>query len=105
LADRESSFEDYKKVELEAALDGHLRANTSVFSSDKRLAEYYRRLAQPPRIVSPVKLKTEFAGSGDEVKKPSRRRQTKAKDDVEARCVTLPPRASFSGVARPRGPK
>jgi hypothetical protein len=77
-------FEDYKKVELEAALDEHLRANTSIFSADKRLADYYRRLAQLPRVVSPIKLKTEPAASGDEAKKLSRRRQTnKVKDDVE----------------------
>ena len=81
----------FGRLSLKTALDEHLRANTSIFSEDRRLADYYRRLAQLPRVVSPIKLKTEPAASGDEAKKLSRRRQiNKVKDDVEVTCVILP---------------
>ncbi|KAK2758361.1 hypothetical protein FQN54_004210 [Arachnomyces sp. PD_36] len=79
-------FEDYKKPELEGALDEHLSANKSIFSGEAKFHDYYRRLAQPPRA-SPVKRepKTEVSPSGDEApKRPSRlRRQTKVKEEAD----------------------
>ncbi|PGG97699.1 hypothetical protein AJ79_09107 [Helicocarpus griseus UAMH5409] len=82
-------YEDYKKVELEGALDDHLSANRASLSGEQKLAEYYRRLSQPARA-SPIKRepKTEPAGitSGEEVaKRPARaRRQIKPKQEIEA---------------------
>jgi hypothetical protein len=75
------SYADLKKIELESALDGHLRANSSIFSGDKRLADYYRRLSQPGRVSSPVKKepKSETAlVPSDEPKKTMRRRKADA---------------------------
>lgn len=91
-----SSYEDLKKADLEVALDEHLRANSSIFSGDKRLAEYYRRLSQPSRVSSPVKKepKIDTTTPGDETKRPSRRRQAKA--EPEATCVPI-----FSFVVTP----
>jgi hypothetical protein len=85
-----SSYEDYRKAELEVALDEHLRTNSSIFSGDKRLADYYKRLSQPTRISSPIKkdLKIESSTPTDEVKKVARRRNTKVKDDPDVTCVS-----------------
>lgn len=55
-ADR-NSYSDYNKNDLAVALDKHLRENRSIFSGDKKLAEYYKRLAQPPRGGSPAEKK------------------------------------------------
>lgn len=71
------SYADLKKAELESALDSHLRANTSIFSGEKRLADYYRRLSQPARMSSPVKKEPKTESSvisvGSEEKRSSRR--------------------------------
>ncbi|KAK2790245.1 hypothetical protein FQN53_000011 [Emmonsiellopsis sp. PD_33] len=87
-------FEDFKKTELEAALDDHLSANRASLSGEQRLADYYRRLSQPSRA-SPIKRepKTEPMSSGEEVKRPTRtRRQVKPKQEIEASLVTPAPR-------------
>jgi hypothetical protein len=83
------SYEDYKKTELEAALDEHLNANRSSLSKEQKLADYYKRLSHPARS-SPVKREPrgEVHISGDEVKKPTRsRRQTRPKEEIEATFV------------------
>jgi hypothetical protein len=83
------SYADLKKAELEVALDTHLRANSSIFSGEKRLSDYYRRLSQPPRVSSPVKKEPKAeasATSSTEEKRPSSRRR---KTPVEA-CVSSP---------------
>ena len=64
------SYENYRKTELEIALDEHLNANRSSLSKEQKLADYYKRL------------------SGDEVKRPARsRRQTRPKEEIEATFV------------------
>ena len=83
------SYENYRKTELEIALDEHLNANRSSLSKEQKLADYYKRLSQPSRS-SPVKKepKGEIATSGDEVKRPARsRRQTRPKEEIEATFV------------------
>ncbi|OAX79310.1 hypothetical protein ACJ72_06370 [Emergomyces africanus] len=80
------SFEDFKKTELEVALDNHLAANRSSLSGEQKLADYYRRLSQTSRS-SPIKKepKAEPATSGDDARRPSRsRRQIKPKTEIEA---------------------
>jgi hypothetical protein len=61
-------------------LDSHLRANSSIFSGEKRLADYYKRLAQPARVSSPVKKepKAETSSIASEEKKSTRRRKPSA---------------------------
>ncbi|KLJ08173.1 hypothetical protein EMPG_16375, partial [Blastomyces silverae] len=79
-------FEDYKKTELEAALDEHLAANRASLSGEQRLADYYRRLSQTSRS-SPIKRepKPEPAMSSDDTRRPSRsRRQVQPKQEIEA---------------------
>ncbi|RAO66667.1 uncharacterized protein BHQ10_002679 [Talaromyces amestolkiae] len=79
-------YADLKKAELEAALDSHLRANSSIFSGEKRLADYYRRLSQPARLSSPVKKEPKSESSlisvGSEEKRVSRRTR-KASTEAE----------------------
>ncbi len=50
---RDYSYASLKKAELEVALDEHLRANSSTYSKDPSLSEYYKRLGSTSR--SPVK--------------------------------------------------
>jgi len=89
------SYADLKKAELETALDHHLRANSSIFSGEKRLADYYRRLSQPARMSSPVKKepKSEPSGIsvGSEEKRSSRRTR---KVSTEAYVFFFPKDAS-----------
>lgn len=76
-----NSYADLKKAELETALDKHLRANSSIFSGEKRLSDYYRRLSQTPRVSSPVKREPKAEAStiaSPEEKKPSSRRRKSA---------------------------
>ncbi|OJJ72386.1 hypothetical protein ASPBRDRAFT_54238 [Aspergillus brasiliensis CBS 101740] len=76
-------YEDLTKPDLAAALDRHLQANESIFKTDARLADYYRRLSQSPRVYSPAKRgpKVEASPTPDEAAAPRsvRRRQVKAK--------------------------
>ncbi|KMP05416.1 hypothetical protein DIZ76_015711 [Coccidioides immitis] len=83
-------YDDYKKPELEAALDEHLSANRTTLSKEQRLSDYYRRLLQPPRS-SPIKREPKPDGpSGlDDSVSPSKRmtrsrRPLKPKQEVEA---------------------
>lgn len=69
-------YEDLKKSDLETALDAHLRENRAIFSGDKRLADYYRRLSQPARVSSPVKKEPKRDVSPEETKRPVRRSRT-----------------------------
>ncbi|PWY90745.1 hypothetical protein BO70DRAFT_328665 [Aspergillus heteromorphus CBS 117.55] len=79
-----NEYEDFTKPELAAALDSHLQKNRSIFHSDTRLSDYYRRLAQSPRtaarVASPAKrgLKVEETPSADEAPKSVRRRPAAA---------------------------
>ncbi|KAJ5263621.1 hypothetical protein N7478_011226 [Penicillium angulare] len=76
-------FSDYNKNELVAALDKHLSDNRAIFSNDKKLAEFYSRLASPPRRGSPVKREPKVELTAIE-KTPARtpgRRSTKAKEE------------------------
>lgn len=73
------SYETLLKSDLEVALEEHLRANESRLSKDPTLQPFYRRIAASP-------VKRESAGalvSGDDVKKPKLRRQTKAREELE----------------------
>lgn len=79
-----------KKTELEAALDAHLSQNKNRLASESKLSDYYERLARPPRG-SPIKKEpkvevTSFDGSSS-VKRSTRRRSVKPKEEVEATCV------------------
>ncbi|PLN79300.1 hypothetical protein BDW42DRAFT_173115 [Aspergillus taichungensis] len=75
------NHEDYNKPELVLALDQHLQANRSIFASDRRLEDYYTRLAMRSRVASsPAKkdLKREITPSTDGV---TRRRTTRPKEE------------------------
>ncbi|KAE8352191.1 hypothetical protein BDV28DRAFT_135603 [Aspergillus coremiiformis] len=78
-------YEELNKPELAAALDEHLQANESIFVSDARLAEYYRRLSQTPRKGSPVKGSPVKREPKVEVTplapRSARRRQTRTKEE------------------------
>ncbi|KAI2999672.1 hypothetical protein M752DRAFT_278480 [Aspergillus phoenicis ATCC 13157] len=78
-------YEDLTKPDLAAALDSHLQANESIFKTDARLADYYRRLSQSPRVYSPTKRapKVEASPTPDEAPRSVRRRQVKAKVERE----------------------
>ncbi|EFQ99351.1 hypothetical protein MGYG_02364 [Nannizzia gypsea CBS 118893] len=80
-------FADMKKTELEAALDTHLSQNKTRLSHEAKLSDYYERLARPPRG-SPIKKEpkaemSSFDGSTP-VKRSTRRRSVKPKEEVEA---------------------
>ncbi|KAK2734961.1 hypothetical protein FQN57_001396 [Myotisia sp. PD_48] len=79
------NFADFKKTELEAALDDHLAANKTKLSHEQRLQDYYRRLSQVPRG-SPIKREPKGdASSVEDLKRSTRtRRVVKPKEEVEA---------------------
>ncbi|EED15632.1 conserved hypothetical protein [Talaromyces stipitatus ATCC 10500] len=77
-------YADLKKAELETALDNHLRANSSIFSGEKRLADYYKRLSQPPRLSSPVKKEPKSESSGISVGEEKRSSRSRRKASTEA---------------------
>ncbi|ODM20075.1 hypothetical protein SI65_05061 [Aspergillus cristatus] len=73
-----NGYEDYNKPDLIIALDNHLFANRSTFAGNDRLADYYRRLAQPARFATPAKraMKVEVPSSSPaEVTRSSRRQR------------------------------
>ncbi|KAL1954064.1 hypothetical protein VTO42DRAFT_1798 [Malbranchea cinnamomea] len=79
-------YQDYKKTELEAALDEHLSANKATLSKEPKLSEYYRRLALPPRS-SPIKKepKDTISLGGEELRKSTRsRRVTRQTEEINA---------------------
>lgn len=81
------SFLEYNKNELAVALDKHLSENKSIFSGDKKLADYYKRLAAPLRGGSPVKR--ESAESPATEKKKPGRKPTKQKEEEAAYVLDL----------------
>ncbi|KAJ5100304.1 hypothetical protein N7456_006356 [Penicillium angulare] len=87
-------FSDYNKSDLVTALDKHLSDNRVIFESDKKLAEFYSRLASPPRRGSPVKREARVELSSIE-KTPARtpgRRSTKAKEEpIESDDAAITP--------------
>ncbi|KAI9372925.1 hypothetical protein BJX61DRAFT_505098 [Aspergillus egyptiacus] len=102
-------YEDFTKPDLAAKLDEHLQANRSIFGTDERLADYYRRLSQSSARSSsarssPVKResKGEISPVKEEAPRSVRRRTTRLKeekvepeptDESEAPAQTTPPRA------------
>lgn len=78
------SYADYNKGELAVALDKHLSDNRSIFSNDKKLADYYKRLSAPPRATSPVKREPRVVVTPSTEKKAPGRRSTKQKEKDEA---------------------
>ncbi|EEP81520.1 predicted protein [Uncinocarpus reesii 1704] len=83
-------YDDYKKPELEAALDEHLSANASTLSSEQRLSDYYERLSRPSRS-SPIKRepKPELLSGMEDMISPTKRvtrskRSTRSKQEIEA---------------------
>ncbi|KAI1914351.1 hypothetical protein LOZ61_002253 [Ophidiomyces ophidiicola] len=85
------NYGDFKKVELEAALDEHLSANKSALSDNQVFNDYFKRLSQPPRS-SPIKKEPKpDAPSGiDPLASPTKRstrsvtRTLKPKDEIDA---------------------
>lgn len=73
-------YEELNKPELAVALDEHLQAHQSIFASDARLAEYYRRLTQTPRKGSPIKREPKVEVT-PLAPRSARRRQTRAKEE------------------------
>ncbi|EXJ54088.1 hypothetical protein A1O7_09425 [Cladophialophora yegresii CBS 114405] len=82
-----ADYAHLKKAELEVALDEHLRANSTTYSKDPSLSEYYKRLGGSSR--SPTKKTiaekvTETLKSDDDapapVKKPRRKTTTSPND-------------------------
>ncbi|KAJ5698361.1 hypothetical protein N7462_000366 [Penicillium macrosclerotiorum] len=70
---------DLNKNELAVALDKHLSENRSIFSSEKKLADYYKRLSAPPRGASPMKREAKVEITPATEKKTPARRTTKQK--------------------------
>ncbi|KGQ02115.1 hypothetical protein PAAG_11066 [Paracoccidioides lutzii Pb01] len=85
-------YGDYKKTELEAALDDHLAANRASLSGEHRLADYYRRLSQAQSRASPAKRdrepKTEPATSGDDARRERTAPSTRARRTVKPKQET-----------------
>ncbi|KAJ5918660.1 hypothetical protein N7466_010652 [Penicillium verhagenii] len=77
-------YDDYNKAELIAALDKHLNDNRSIFSGEKRLAEFYSRLSGATRRGSPVKREPRVDLSPVTEKKTPARRSTKPKEEEES---------------------
>ncbi|KKY25254.1 hypothetical protein UCRPC4_g01954 [Phaeomoniella chlamydospora] len=84
-------YEALKKIELESALDQHLRENQSTYANDKALGDYYKRLGSSR---SPVKKEPVTAPSGDEAPVKKQRRKTKAADEITATASTATEKAS-----------
>lgn len=78
------SYENLLKPDLEVALEEHMRVYQNQLSNDSSLEPFYKRIA-----TSPVKRETSNAitssaiTSGEDVKKPRARRQTKAREEIE----------------------
>ncbi|KAJ5099331.1 hypothetical protein N7532_006332 [Penicillium argentinense] len=76
-----SDYDDYNKSELVSALDDHLSSNRS-WSSDKKLADYYKRLDAPARGPSPVKREPKVELTPATEKKTPGRKSLKQKEPV-----------------------
>ncbi|KAJ0414624.1 hypothetical protein BJY00DRAFT_21049 [Aspergillus carlsbadensis] len=82
-------YEDFTKPELAAKLDEHLQANRTIFGSEDRLTEYYRRVSQGTRS-SPVKRESresrgEVSPIKEEAPRSVRRRTTKSRESKESK--------------------
>ena len=87
------SYEGLKKIDLESALDEHLRANQSTYAGERALSDYYARLDKR----SPVKK--EPAPSGDEAPVKKQRRKTRAPEEVAAATSSAMEEASNKASA------
>ena len=74
------SYDNLKKIDLETALDEHMRANQTRLSKDNALQPYYKRINP-----SPVKKEVPLT----ETKTPRARRTTKAREELEQRYVNF----------------
>lgn len=73
------NYENLLKPDLEVALEEYMRVNQTKLASDPSLEPFFKRIA-----ASPVKRESVSAiTSGDEVRKPRVRRQTKAREEIE----------------------
>lgn len=77
----ESSYENFKKTDLEIALDEHIRANQTRLAKHPDLMPFYSRIA--PRL-SPVKREViTIRPSGEEARVSRARRVTRVREDME----------------------
>ncbi|KAL3469967.1 hypothetical protein BJX99DRAFT_59566 [Aspergillus californicus] len=76
-------YEDYTKPDLAAKLDEHLQSNKTIFETDERLSDYYRRLSQSSGRMSPVKKesKGDITPIKEEAPRSVRRRTTRQKEE------------------------
>ena len=73
------SYENLLKPDLEVALEEYMRVNHTKLANDPSLEPFFKRIA-----ASPIKRESVSAIiSGDEVRKPRVRRQTKAREEIE----------------------
>ena len=76
------SVERYKKIDLEVALEEHLRANSTKLSSDSKVAPFFSTVDP----LSPVKQNplTGTVQTAEKEKRPRARRQTlKAREELD----------------------
>ncbi|KAI0386866.1 hypothetical protein F5Y04DRAFT_73195 [Hypomontagnella monticulosa] len=90
------NFESLKKPELELALDEYLAENSSVFSADPKLANYYSSRART--VGSPVKKDADV-----ERLKVTKRRATKAPEEFVAPESEDEPTSTSTALARTPG--
>ncbi len=77
------SYDGMKKTEIEVALDEYLTENASQFSSETRLAPFYKRRSES----SPVKKESSTSSALAEIDskvKSIKRRATKAAEELVA---------------------
>ena len=75
-----NSVERYKKIDLEVALEEHLRANSSKLASDSKVAPFFYTVDP----LSPVKQDPATGTVQTTEKKPRARRQTiKAREELD----------------------
>ncbi|KAJ5408189.1 hypothetical protein N7509_002072 [Penicillium cosmopolitanum] len=91
-----TDISDLNKGDLAVALDKHLSDNQATLSNDKKLADYFKRLAAPARGESPVKRepRVELATPASEKKTPGRKpkqRETASSRDSESEDAAKSP--------------
>ncbi|CEJ62175.1 hypothetical protein PMG11_10683 [Penicillium brasilianum] len=77
-------FSDYNKNELAVALDKHLSSNRAIFSGEKTLADYYKRLSAPPRGGSPVKREPKVDITPTVKKTPGRKPNAQKQEEANS---------------------
>ncbi|KAF3396505.1 hypothetical protein F1880_007259 [Penicillium rolfsii] len=75
-------FSDYNKTDLATALDKHLSSNRAIFSGEKSLADYYKRLSAPPRGGSPVKREAKVEITPTVKKTPGRKPNAQKQEEA-----------------------